>query len=157
MGYYAGTGARRTPPKVCLFFTALAAWLEKRQLILRSGGADGADTAFEKGVVSCDNRKIFRPRTACKEALALAESFHPAWRSCTEFAKRLHGRNAMIILGEDLTTPAKFVVCWTPHEDGGAALGIRIAQAYNIPVYNIYDKDYNLASFCGEIEALLTA
>jgi len=137
--FYAGIGSRRTPAEICLFMTALAGWLEDYGATLRSGGADGADTAFANGVADCDNRIIYRPRKATKEAMAVAERHHPAWYACTEFAKRLHGRNSMIILGPDLQTPVRFVVCWCPDERrGGTALGIKIAKANSIPVYNLY-------------------
>jgi len=156
--FYAGIGSRQTPQAICLFFSILAAWLEARGFVLRSGGAHGADTGFESGVVTQANKTIYRPRAATRAAIALAASFHPAWAACNEFAKRLHGRNAMIILGADLKTPVRFVVCWTPDEArGGTSLGIKIARANKIPVYNVYGKEDCLEYLYEELEMLLAA
>jgi predicted Rossmann fold nucleotide-binding protein DprA/Smf involved in DNA uptake len=48
--YYAGIGARSTPPQILSVMTRLASKLEGMGYTLRSGGAAGADTAFERGV-----------------------------------------------------------------------------------------------------------
>jgi len=55
-------------------------------------------------------------------------------------------RNVYQVLGEDLKTPVSFVVCWTPTGDtkgiapGGTGQAMRIAQASNIPVFNIENE-----------------
>lgn len=49
---YTGIGSRETPPEVCGFFRILAARLARSGWNLRSGGARGADQAFEDGVVA---------------------------------------------------------------------------------------------------------
>lgn len=48
-------------------------------------------------------------------------------------------RNAQIILGATLTKPAQQVICWTPGgvAIGGTAVGIRLAMAYWLPVWNL--------------------
>jgi hypothetical protein len=45
----------------------------------------------------------------------------------------------MIILGHDLDTPVEFVICWTYKGNlkGGTALGMKIAAAHGIPIYNL--------------------
>ena len=122
---------------------------------LRSGGAQGADTAFEKGAdAACQRKEIFTVKSNIPDlAFEIAKIYHPTWFALNPFVKRLHARNAMQVLGEDLETPSKFVVCWTPDgaetsttsKTGGTGQAIRIANAYNIPVYNLanegrYDK-----------------
>jgi hypothetical protein len=61
----------------------------------------------------------------------------------------MHGRNAQIVLGDDLKTPVDFVVCWTPDGKltGGTAMALRIAFDYDIPIFN-------LGSRLGEVEVL---
>jgi predicted Rossmann fold nucleotide-binding protein DprA/Smf involved in DNA uptake len=49
MKYYAGIGSRETPKEICNKMTEIASLLEKQDFVLRSGGANGADSAFEKG------------------------------------------------------------------------------------------------------------
>ena len=146
--YYAGIGSRATPPYVLEMMTDLAKTYREEGYILRSGGARGADSAFEKG--AGDQKEIFLPWkrfmehpspffTPTKEAWRLAPKFHPAWDRLTRPAKLLHARNVHQILGRDLKTPVEFVSCWTPGGAliGGTATAIRIANAYDIRVINL--------------------
>ena len=48
--YYAGVGSRDTPPEVLARMTGIATKLYYLGYVLRSGGAPGADQAFEAGV-----------------------------------------------------------------------------------------------------------
>ena len=59
MKYYAGIGSRETPKNICLYMTAIAKRLASLGYTCNSGGADGADSAFERGAVI--NRQIFLP------------------------------------------------------------------------------------------------
>lgn len=147
---YAGIGSRITPQSVLFDMTILAKWLSKEGFILRSGKAKGADTAFEKGIdpsrhhLDCE---IFTYKDATEEAIKHASKYHPAWNNCNDYIKQLHGRNSMIMLGENLDNPVKFVVCYTEKakEIGGTGQSIRIANDLNIPVFNFYNK--SLADF----------
>lgn len=55
---YTGIGSRETPPEIQEIMTNYARKLDKLGFILRSGGAMGADTAFEKGST---NKEIYLP------------------------------------------------------------------------------------------------
>jgi len=149
--YYAGIGARNTPFDILIRMDKIAKVLYLNKYILRSGGAIGADSYFEHGAdfqhkifdvnLRINNYKeIFRPEHVGDEALRMASNFHFAWDKCNDYVKKLHGRNVMIILGEDLKTPCKFVICYTKNgkDIGGTGLGMRIAKHYNIPIYNLY-------------------
>lgn len=140
--FYAGIGSRITPTDVCDKFTLMASRLETMGYILRSGGADGSDKAFEQGVIDPQKKIIYRPCHATPEAVELASGYHPAWHRCNEYVRSLHGRNAMIVLGEDLALPAQFVICWTKSGglQGGTAMGMSIAYDNKIPVFNIRDE-----------------
>lgn len=59
--YYAGIGSRETPEDVLEYMELLAIRLGKLGYILRSGGAGGADTAFELGVVDPKLKEIYIP------------------------------------------------------------------------------------------------
>jgi predicted Rossmann fold nucleotide-binding protein DprA/Smf involved in DNA uptake len=52
--YYAGIGSRETPDSVLENMKILATYLAKKGLVLRSGAASGAGSAFEEG---CDKAK----------------------------------------------------------------------------------------------------
>lgn len=134
---YAGIGSRKTPKDVCEQMTNIASILENLGFVLRSGGAVGADKAFERGAKSA--KVIYRPEHVSRWHLEHAKKYHPAWSKCDDFAKRLHARNSAIILGPALDWPVKFVICWTEDglASGGTGQGIRIAEDLNIPVYNL--------------------
>lgn len=150
--YYAGIGSRETPEDVLKLFRSIAKHLAKKGLVLRSGGADGADLAFEIG---CDAGKgmkeIFLPWQKFNgsnsvlvvepngKAWDLSAQFHPYWHNLKRGAKLLHSRNAHQVLGCDLETPSKFIICWTKagKNAGGTAQALRLAEYYNIPVCNV--------------------
>lgn len=146
---YAGIGSRETPPEVLDIFEKLGYWLAKRGVILRSGHADGADSAFEKGCVKANgNAEIFIPwpgfngsnsKHVLKEndgAYDIARKFHPRFDYLSQGAQKLQARNSYQILGYDLSTPSDFVLCWTKKGSGkgGTGQAIRLAQHYDIPV-----------------------
>lgn len=148
--YYAGIGSRKTPGRVLSQMEDLARWLGDRGCTLRSGGAPGADTAFEDGLRRHHPREIYLPwakfnghdsrlHNITVQALALAATHHPNWRACRESARRLHARNGYQVLGQDLNTPSSFIVCWTfgGHGGGGTGQAIRIARAHGIDVYDL--------------------
>jgi hypothetical protein len=143
--FYTGVGARATPVNILNLMTRIAIKLNGAGFWLRSGGAIGADTAFELGAV--DKKQIFYARQATVQAMQIAANFHPAWNRCSPFAKKLHGRNAFQVLGHDLNSPSQFLICWTPdgcithasrsYTTGGTGTAISIASAHKIPVHNL--------------------
>lgn len=139
--YYAGIGSRETPCEVLAQMEGIARELFARGYILRSGGAQGADSAFELGAGI--QKEIFRASDATPASLELASKYHPAWHRCSDYAKRLHARNGFQILGRDLFSPSRFVVCWTKDggPTGGTGQAIRLATAYQIPVFNLFHAD----------------
>lgn len=139
MKYYVGIGSRATPQDILDYMTKAAGLLEKMGYILRSGGADGADKAFENGVLSPMNKVILRPKHATLESLNLASRIHPMWTACNSYAQALHGRNCQIIIGEHLDKPAEFVLCWTLDgaERGGTRTGLVLAKQMGIPTFNL--------------------
>lgn len=140
---FAGIGSRLTPPHILEQMKSIAELLYRKGYILRSGGADGVDSAFESQYL--DHKEIFYAGDATPEGIEMASQFHPAWNRCNEYARKLHGRNSMIILGENLDSPVDFVVAWTKKGQfvGGTGLGLRIAYKNEIPIYNLcFEDDY---------------
>jgi hypothetical protein len=143
--YYAGIGSRETPHDILKLMTKLARKLSREGYVLRSGGAKGADTAFHAGVLDvCGDAQIFTAQHANFESMKLAAYFHPNWLACSDYAKRLHARNGMILLGKDLQDPVQFIICWTPNGEvvGGTGQALRIAASYKIPVRNLAIKEH---------------
>jgi len=158
--FYTGIGSRSTPPHVLQYMTLVAAGAAQRGWVLRSGGAPGADSAFEAGALQADGAKeIYLPwdgfggRTAAStsypgyffpgaplwgEAAKLAQKYHPAWDRVGRGERALHTRNVFQVLGRDLNTPSNFVLCWTDPDRGGTTQALRIARDYEIPIFNLW-------------------
>lgn len=152
MKYYAGIGPRRLPADVAPVMTDIARMLFPTGWCLRSGHAEGADQAFEKGAPL---KEIFLPwegfngarsngtDTGCLEIterqIEIAKAAHPAWEVCSSGAKKLLCRNVPILLGETLDDPVEMVVTWLPRDDyqGGTRHALNIASLYGIPVFDI--------------------
>ena len=150
MRSYTGIGSRTTPSDVLEHIRKLGKFLARQGFVLRSGGAKGADTAFEVG---CDEvggvKKIFLPWKgfnnhpselygSTKGAREIAKKYHPTWDFLLPVARDFMGRNTYQILDLDLKTPAEFVCCWTRNGeiDGGTGQALRIANDLGIPVLN---------------------
>lgn len=156
---FAGVGSRKTPAPILAQMTDIARALTQAGFTLRSGGAPGADSAFAQGAAP-ESRQIFLPKdghnaqhTARDPSLVvpgpdqlarmkrIAATVHPAWSRCSPYARALHARNVAILIGAEPSEPdpVRAVVCWTPGAAlvGGTAMAIRIAAAYQIPVYNL--------------------
>lgn len=151
MKYYAGIGSRETPKEVLDMMSKISLYLEKNGYILRSGGADGADSAFEKEI---SKKQIFLPWKnfnnnpsplfrISEEAKDIAKKFHPYFDNMKQGAQKLHSRNVYQVLGENLNEPVDFVICWTKNggESGGTGQALRIAREYKIKIYNLARED----------------
>ena len=150
MNYYTGIGSRETPIEILKLFTQIGKFLANKNYILRSGHAEGADSAFEYGCTMVNGQKeIYLPwkgfgdsdsKLIVKDnkAFEIAEKFHPYWHNLSQGAKKLQARNSHQVLGQDFNTPTRFVICWTKKGkgQGGTGQAIRIARYYNIPIFD---------------------
>lgn len=155
--YYTGVGSRESPEFVCEAMTEIAIVLEKLHYTLRSGGAGGADLAFERGAKQ--RKHIYLPWAGfngsqsplygvCQSAIDMALTIHPApdLLRKREKALLLHSRNCYQVLGKTLDIPSEFLVCWTENAQlvGGTRTAIVLAERNKIPVLNLGKcKDYN--------------
>lgn len=160
---YAGIGSRRTPPDIIKVMEDFAAWAAPHATLL-SGGAPGADQAFEfgarvlgsgqvetylpwKGFAGIENGTIENPSQA---ALEIAQKYHPRYSYLKRGAKLLMGRNSYQVLGKDLMSPVDLVVCWTPdgsldgkgNDTGGTGQALRIAADNDIAILNLALEDH---------------
>lgn len=148
---YTGIGARDTPEKVMAAMRNIATILARKKYILRSGGAVGADTAFED--FAGDSKEIYLPYKnfngnkshlypATPEAYEMAAKYHPKWKSLKSSHKDFHARNMHQVLGRDLTTPTEFIICWTSDgkASGGTGQALRLAKSQDIMIYNLFNE-----------------
>lgn len=173
--YYTMIGSRETPPDVMELMTKFAKKTCLWKYVGRSGGADGADACLEEGfrrfkedsnlACSGDYLEIYLPwkdfngRQSSQEgyytlaelpnkvqAESIAESIHPAWERCSQGAKKLHSRNVYQLLGQDLQTPSRFVICYAkPRNDGtggvkgGTATAVQLGIENGVEIINLYN------------------
>lgn len=147
--YYTGVGSRNTPQDILIIMEAIAKKMSSFGYMLRSGGAKGADSAFEKG--AGNNKQIFYAKDATPDAMSIASKFHPAWNRCGDYARKLHGRNSFQVLGPSLNQPSDYCICWTSDgcishatrsiRTGGTGTAISIAEYYGVPVVNLANHD----------------
>lgn len=159
---YAGIGPRKTPPDVFNVMVELGRLLCARGWTLRTGGAEGADTAFLNGCLLWEPRdELYLPEPGYNghqasaavlarpmpSAYAIAAKYNQTWwANHTERAKALHARNAHIILGRHLIDPVRMVVTWTRDgsndgvgRSGGTAAALRIVagEAPDALIFNL--------------------
>lgn len=163
--YFTGVGSRSTPTSLMDTCSAIASFYTCKGYTLRSGAAPGADDFFESGSFKSDiyipwngfNKKTDdHSRYICPikaldnwdEALDILCQVRPDLKRvvqnshnlvCKDSYYLLHGRNVYQVLGHDLNTPSDFLACWTPNGKckGGTATAIKLADKYDIPIYNI--------------------
>ena len=165
--YYSGVGARATPNNILDIINRLSFVLAQKGYVLRSGGAEGADKAFEAG---CDaaqgNKKIYIPWSGFNgyvpdgasvltldqgnrdRAVGIIKDVHPAFNRLSRGALALHARNVYQVLGIYLDSPSQFLVCYAPTDrdgipTGGTRTAWVVARMFDIPCFNLSnDRDY---------------
>ena len=139
--YYAGIGSRETPKKIQYLMRDIAFALAELKWVLNSGGANGADLAFQIGcedyckknnILYADRQQIFLPWNGFNDlkvrvgngyivypkstkAIDLIKELHPIPSSILvkESLTALMSRNANQVLGIDLKTPIKMIICYS--------------------------------------------
>lgn len=161
---YTGVGSRETPAEVVALMQELGALLASAGYTLRSGGADGADLAFEHGArrVSGASLEIYLPYKGfnnnpsmlydiSEEAYQLASTVHPVWHQLGYKSKQFHARNCYQVLGLTLDSPSEFLIAWTADgceseasrnkNTGGTATAIALAERHRVPIFNLARED----------------
>lgn len=156
---YAGIGARATPPDIIELMRTLGIAYAKKDYVLHTGAAPGADQAYAEGALYGGGQvRLFLPwpsyeqewvnslgkfRGVQLQIVVLKDSdtlahmsvaeLHPSFASLSQGARKLHARNYLILKDSD------FVSCWTPRglEAGGTGQGIRIAEQQVKQVWNL--------------------
>jgi hypothetical protein len=159
LNYYSGIGSRNVPEHMEAEIEKISQALHLRGYILRSGGANGCDLAFERR--AGQRKQIFLPWADFNKSDSelilsnpiptpvsdIASLYHPAWDRLSQQSKCFMSRNVYQVLGETLDDPVDFVVCYTEdgceshakrtRKTGGTGQAISIASELGIRVYNI--------------------
>jgi hypothetical protein len=166
MRYYTGIGSRETPLDIQTLMTAIATALSNDNWVLRSGGADGADSAFEVGA---KYRRIYLPWTGFNDKYAdnysyvvppyneeMVYDYHPSPERLSKAGLKLMSRNSYQVLGDNLDKPSEFLACWTSDGkmSGGTAQAMRIAYDHKVKIYNLYHSK-DLTALCNDFNLQL--
>lgn len=151
MLFYAGVGSRQTPPRVLDLMREVGRRLALLGWTLRSGHAEGADSAFESGCDAAGGAKqIFLPWAgfngstssfdgAPTAAFEIATRIHPNWDALTDYVRKCQARDIQQVLGPALDAPSLAVVAWTEGGAlvGGTATALRLAADHGIVALNL--------------------
>lgn len=153
--YYTGIGSRKAPEWALEVARKIGIELGMRGYILRSGAAEGMDTAFETGCNAVKGQKdIYLPwqkfnnhpsqyYTQDDLAKATAMKLHPNWEGLSQGARKLHSRNVYQIVGHEWEHPSRFVICYSNQGKGGTMQAVRLANQMGIKVIDYCDMGYD--------------
>lgn len=155
---FTGIGSRKTPKKMLELLSDASYALRKRGFILRSGHSVGADLAFEKQYLYQGISEIYLPWKGfggstsklfniTQEAMDSVNEFHPVPNTLSNPNRKLLARNYHQLFGYN-GIRSDFVVCWTNNGliEGGTGHTLKIAEHYNIPIFN-FGKEEDIDSF----------
>lgn len=164
--FYTGVGSRETPNDILAFMETVGKAMTDLGYIGRSGGADGADTAFWNGFLASSKLDMkfecyipwdnFNGLNSSQkhiinssklrtynEAQELMKTIHPAPERLSRGALALHTRNVFQVLGYDLISPSNVLFCYTKmtkagKPSGGTATAYNLAREHKIKCYNFF-------------------
>ena len=156
--FYAGIGARITPPEIQNEMCKVSSYLESCGYILRSGNALGADQAFALGVkkraqiwLPWENFQAeFRAQRPQHDYKIILPSDSAAYQSVIDYhprskwlnvaSRKFMSRNYRQVIGMGEPN-SEFIICWTPRgkESGGTSQALRIAKVAGIHILNMYE------------------
>lgn len=164
---YTGIGSRDISEEELDLLVSIAEKLAYTGWKLRSGGAEGADTAFEKGCAGGEGQaEIFIPwkgfGTKIENAnskryipnddkfqdarrLLLTEEIIPWFDNMKQGAQKLHARNVYQVLGTDNTKSDLLVYCADDDKNGipkgGTRTAVLLAREAEVPTYNVRNEE----------------
>ena len=121
---YAATGNREAPPEILKKFEEIAKKLEALGYTARVGGFEGIEETVEKATTKNEihlpwrefGQKQSRFTFTTDRAMAIAKMFHPTFDTMKKSVQLFLAKNARLIMGDKMNSPALFLLCWT--EDG---------------------------------------
>src|SRR3990167_3476548 len=154
-------GSRKTPSQILTEMIKIGSFCKEHEIIVRSGHAEGADWAFEKGAQqlciayipweSFNREWKSQAKKVCidmdDKVRDIVKRYHPAPDKLSSGAWKLMTRTCYQVLGPFLDDPSNAIICWTADglENGGTSQALRIARAYNIPIFNMFHEKHSTA------------
>lgn len=177
---YAGVGSRACNATELGLIQKISQHVANRNWLLRSGGAKGADSAFEWGCQQAlGHKEIFIPCSPFNGRQSgdmdvfnipfdmdvfetYVSKIHPNPQALLQpknrFALLAHTRNVYQILGPNVDDPVDLVIyCANEHNGvvaGGTATAVHLARSLEIPTYNLR---YNHVAAVDAIKGIIKA
>lgn len=158
-------GDKNTPEIILSLIPSLVRDFEQLKFKVR-GGADGpvelaATEAARKDTLECImawksfNESLgtqpYAKTWNTEAAKHVAKKFHKAYDMLPDGTKSILAKNARMVMGDKMRSPATALIIWTPdgvesglqvtRESGYAAHAISIASAARVPVFNLKNND----------------
>lgn len=169
MKAYTGVGSRSTPVWCRFFMEDVASAMANDKYVLRSGSAQGADSAFELGCDKvCGAGNIYVPwggfgtgkanmfkdyhiltgkQFETAREFLLEKKIIPHFDNMKEPAQKLHARNYLQVVGHwDKIIPSKVLFYFAEHDWvtgeplGGTRTAVLLGQEFDIPCYNLREE-----------------
>lgn len=94
--------------------------------------------------------KQIHPKWQLEECINTGEAAPPKnWKPMSQGAKKLHTRNIYQVLGKDLDTPSRFILCYgesekkgSPIAKGGTRSACVLGQQYGVEIFNLYLEEH---------------
>lgn len=161
--FFTGVGSRETPDDILTLMRGYSKAMVLRSWVLRSGGANGADSAFCAGWFDAlyeniniqdaeiyllwhgfndyskdsKNCKLVVDKAIISQAQEILRTVHPAYERLTRGPLALHTRNVYQVLGSDLKTPSRGLVAYAKLDKHGEPMGGTRTAIKIAEMYNI--------------------
>lgn len=171
MNYYTGVGSRNTPVWCRLAMEDIATSLAGKGYSLRSGSAQGADSAFEIGADNaCGAGDIYIPwsgfgtgrptmfkdyHVLTNKQFEVARDLYietgiiPHFNEMKQASQKLHARNYLQVVGHGVTVnPSKVCLYYaegdwiTGEPEGGTRSAVMLSRHFGVPIYNLMNQEH---------------
>lgn len=149
-------GNKEAPPEVIAKIKDLVGFLSQNGFTIREGCEGPVELAADEAATQKRERILAWRDFAEKEskltwnserANFVAKMFHPTYDSMKKGIQHILGKNARVVLGDKMNSPARFLLIWTEDgiehsrnrtsRTGLAGHTIAIATAAGVPIYNL--------------------
>lgn len=136
---YSGIINKKAPKHILELFSIISQKLEQKGHFLRTGGSYGLNPFDSK--ISTSNRQLFFMEETTDEAIDMASKHLPIGYKCDSHNLKLRGRNCMLLFGNKLDIPSRFIICWFDdqnEEKSHTGFILRMCERYNIKIFNLF-------------------
>lgn len=156
---YAALSNKNAPEEVVETMRRLVHKLNDEGYTLRTAGNEGPEESLEAQTEQKEvhipwkgfNNRESRFNRNDNNAIEIVQAFHPTFASLKPAVQAIIARSAHVILGKDLRSPVRFLVCWSEDglenakdrsiKSGYMGMPVAVANSLSIPVFNLKNAD----------------